>query len=110
MICLYYHFHTRNANSILPKTKKNRPDAGRLFFSYEGGDSDVLINYLTFIISRKCVQSMSRFSKNDKKRTDFLMKILTETKINRKDWKWKAGYDIIAQDVKVYSAAKRGGG
>ena len=38
------------------------------------------------------------------------MKILTETKINRKDWKWKAGYDIIAQDVKVYSAAKRGGG
>ena len=48
--------------------------------------------------------------KNDKKRTDFLMKILTETKINRKDWKWKAGYDIMSQDVKVYSAAKRGGG
>ena len=32
MICLYYHFHTQNANSILLKTKKSRPDTGRLFF------------------------------------------------------------------------------
>lgn len=27
------------------------------------------------------------------------MKILTETKINRKDWKWKAGYDIMSPDI-----------
>ena len=58
LLCKLYHTMTDFANF---QNKKPGGEAGlSVLNSYEGGDSELWFNYLTLIISVKCVQNMCK--------------------------------------------------